>query len=72
MTEELAGLRPIMIASDFHAWAVELESRSTNRRGEILVILTKFNVDLMNDVTEGARRCADHRCDVLRSEATGG
>ena len=48
-TVELTGLRPLVVAGDFNAWAVEWGSRCTNQRGQILLeALAKLNLDLAN------------------------
>lgn len=52
LTEELTDRRPVVVAGDFNAWAVEWGSRLTNPRGSsLLEALAKLNVDLANDGT---------------------
>ncbi|XP_058449259.1 uncharacterized protein LOC131429227 [Malaya genurostris] len=52
LTEELTDRRPVVVAGDFNAWAVEWGSRLTNSRGSsLLEALAKLNVDLANDGT---------------------
>lgn len=49
LTADLMGRRPVVIAGDFNAWAVEWGSRSTNQRGQILLeSLAMLDVDLAN------------------------
>lgn len=49
ITSELTGRRPVVIAGDFNAWAVEWGSRFTNQRGQILLeSLAMLDVDLAN------------------------
>lgn len=49
MTTALTGRRPVVIAGDFNAWAVEWGSRNTNQRGQILLeALAVLDVDLAN------------------------
>jgi hypothetical protein len=53
MTVVLAGLRPVVVAGDFNAWAVEWGSRFTNRRGQILLeAIANLQVDLANEGTK--------------------
>lgn len=49
VTVELTGLRPVVVAGDFNAWATEWGSRCTNPRGQILLeALARLDVDLAN------------------------
>lgn len=70
VTGELTGLRPIVIAGDFNAWAAEWGSRYTNPRGRILLEgLAKLNVDLANIGTKStfSRNGAESIIDVTFS-----
>lgn len=50
VTEELTDRRPVVIAGDFNAWAVEWGSRLTNSRGSsLLEALARLNVDIANE-----------------------
>lgn len=50
ITEELIGRRPVVIAGDFNAWAVEWGSRLTTPRGSsLLEALAKLNIDIANE-----------------------
>lgn len=50
LTEKITDRRPVVIAGDFNAWAVEWGSRLTNPRGRsLLEALAKLNVDLANE-----------------------
>lgn len=67
ITVELAGLRPVVIAGDFNAWAVEWGSRFTNQRGKTLLeALAKLSVDLANVGTKStySRNGAESIIDV--------
>ena len=49
ITTVLTGLRPVVIAGDLNAWAVEWGSRRTTPRGRVLLeALARLNVDLAN------------------------
>ncbi|XP_062557410.1 uncharacterized protein LOC134222282 [Armigeres subalbatus] len=50
VAEELIDRRPVVIAGDFNAWAVEWGSRCTNPRGwSLLEAFARLNVDLINE-----------------------
>ncbi|XP_062538383.1 uncharacterized protein LOC134206673 [Armigeres subalbatus] len=50
LTDKLIGRRPVVIAGDFNAWAVEWGSRVTNTRGYVLQeALAKLDVRLCNE-----------------------
>lgn len=50
LAARLIGLKPLVVAGDFNAWAVDWGSRFTNARGEILLeSLAVLNVVLLND-----------------------
>lgn len=52
LTDQLIGRRPVVIAGDFNAWAVEWGSRFTNARGSYLLeALAKLDVILANEGT---------------------
>ncbi|XP_058817343.1 uncharacterized protein LOC131680645 [Topomyia yanbarensis] len=56
-TEELIDRRPVVIAGDFNAWAVEWGSRFTNSRGSsLLEAFAKLNIDVANDGTASTFR----------------
>ncbi|XP_062541410.1 uncharacterized protein LOC134209439 [Armigeres subalbatus] len=48
--EDLVGSKPVVIAGDFNAWAIEWGSRFTNRRGQTLLeAFAKLDVVLCNE-----------------------
>lgn len=57
LTDKLADRRPVVIAGDFNAWAVEWGSRLTNPRGRsLLEALARLDVDLGNEGTTSTYR----------------
>ncbi|XP_062537719.1 uncharacterized protein LOC134206056 [Armigeres subalbatus] len=50
LTSDLVGSKPVVIAGDFNAWAIEWGSRFTNRRGQTLLeAFAKLDVVLCNE-----------------------
>lgn len=67
VTVVLAGRKPVVVAGDFNAWAVEWGSRSTDQRGQVLLeALAKLDVDVANvgTVSTYSRNGAESIIDV--------